>query len=71
MRKSDQKRKVNINIPKTSKQYDLSVIAKTFMRKNLALHILSVIRQKGKFQNGCFKKTKNGKFSEKQTYLTP
>ena len=44
MRKSDQKRKVNINIPKTSKQYDLSVIAKTFMRKNLALHILSVIR---------------------------
>ena len=31
----------------------------------------SVIRQKGKFQNGCFKKTKHAKFSEKRTFLTP
>ena len=30
-----------------------------------------VIRQKGKFQNGCFKKIKHVKFSEKRTFLTP
>ena len=29
-----------------------------------------VIRQKGKSQNGCFKKTKRAKFSEKVTFLT-
>ena len=33
--------------------------------------ITSVIRQKGESQNGCFKKTKHAKFSEKQTFLTP
>ena len=33
--------------------------------------ISSVIRQKGEFQNGCFKKTKRAKFSEKRTFLTP
>ena len=27
----------------------------------------SVIRQKGESQNGCFKKTKHAKFSEKRT----
>ena len=32
---------------------------------------MSVIRQKGKSQNGCFKKTKQAKFSEKQTFPTP
>ena len=31
----------------------------------------SVIRQKYKSQNGCFKKTKPIKFSEKWTFLTP
>ena len=31
----------------------------------------SVIRQKGKSQKGCLKKTKHAKFSEKQTFLTP
>ena len=31
----------------------------------------SVIRRKGKYQNGCFKKTKHNKFSEKWTFLTP
>ena len=31
----------------------------------------SVARQKGKSQNGCFKKTKHVKFSEKRTFLTP
>ena len=30
-----------------------------------------VIRRKGKSQNGCFKKTKLAKFSEKRTLLTP
>ena len=33
--------------------------------------ISSVIRQKGESQNGCFKKTKQVKFSEKETFLTP
>ena len=33
--------------------------------------IASVIKQKGSFQNGCFKKTKHVKFSEKQTFVTP
>ena len=32
--------------------------------------ILSVIRQKGESQNGCFKKAKHTKISEKQTFLT-
>ena len=31
----------------------------------------SVIRPKGEYQNGCFKKTKYVKFSEKQTFITP
>ena len=31
----------------------------------------SVVRQKGESQNGCFKKTKHVKFSEKRTFLTP
>ena len=31
----------------------------------------SVIRQKGESQNGCFKNTKQAKFSEKRTFLTP
>ena len=30
----------------------------------------SVVRQKGESQNGCFKKTKYVKFSEKRTFLT-
>ena len=29
-----------------------------------------VIRQKGESQNGCFKKAKHAKISEKQTFLT-
>ena len=33
--------------------------------------ILSVMRVKGKPQNGCYKKTKNAKFSEKRIFLTP
>ena len=30
----------------------------------------SIISQKGESQNGCFKKTKHAKFSEKWTFLT-
>ena len=30
-----------------------------------------VIRQKGESQNGCLKKAKHAKISEKQTFLTP
>ena len=32
---------------------------------------LSVIKQKGKSENRCFKKTKHAKYSEKRTFLTP
>ena len=32
---------------------------------------MSVIRQKGESQNGCFKKTKYAYFSERQHFLTP
>ena len=31
----------------------------------------SVIRQKSESQNGCYKKTKLAKFSEKRTFLSP
>ena len=31
----------------------------------------SMIRQKGESQNGCFKKTKHAKFSEKKKFLPP
>ena len=31
----------------------------------------SAIRQKGESQNGCYKKTKQAKFSEKQTFFNP
>ena len=32
---------------------------------------LSVIRQKGQSQNGCYEETEHTKFSEKRTFLTP
>ena len=32
---------------------------------------MPTIRQKGEFQNGCYKKTKQAKFSEKRMFLTP
>ena len=43
---------------------------------SLILHISHLpyslgIRQKGESQNGCFKKAKQAKISEKQTFLTP
>ena len=31
----------------------------------------SAIRQNGESQNGCYKKTKHAKFSEKRVFLTP
>ena len=39
--------------------------------KFIKMPISSVIRQKGESQNGCFKKTKHAKFSEKRAFLTP
>ena len=34
-------------------------------------HVQSVIREIGESENGCFKKTKHAKFSEKRIFLTP
>ena len=44
-----------------------------YLPNNLEIHqvISPVIRQKGESQNGCLKKTKYAKFSEKRTFLTP
>ena len=42
----------------------------TIFHQNFHQDISSVIRQKGRSQNGCFKKTKHVKFSEKRTFLT-
>ena len=47
-----------------------SAVFRACRNKTLAWNA-SVIRQKGESQNGCFKKTKYAKFSEKQTVLTP
>ena len=33
--------------------------------------MLSVIRQKGKFENGCFKKTKHAKFPKNKHFSPP
>ena len=38
--------------------------------KLYVMNISSVTRQKGESQNGCFKKAKHAKISEKQTFLT-
>ena len=59
---------------------DVSIIQNNTFNKRLLtyqyFHInefdtTSVIRQKGQFQNRCFKKTKHIKFSVKQTFFTP
>ena len=58
---------------------DITYIANEFLLckgeiiiySNLESYQLSVIRQKGESENGCFKRTKHFKFSEKQTFLTP
>ena len=39
-------------------------------KENLQAFKASEIRQKGESQNGCFKKAKHAKISEKQTFLT-
>ena len=41
------------------------------LAKKTTTSYASVIRQKGESENGCFKKTKHVKFSEKRTFLTP
>ena len=40
-------------------------------KSSTQVKIVWVIRQKGGSQIGCFKKTKQAKFSRKQTFLTP
>ena len=52
-----------------SRNLDFSIIQLPFFDSSYDLS--SVIRQKGESQNGCFKKTKHAKFSEKRTFLTP
>ena len=42
-------------------------LERSFVMKSIS----SVVRQKGKSQNWCFKKTKHVKFSKKLTFLTP
>ena len=37
----------------------------------VCLFVCLFVWQKCEYQNGCFKKTKHAKFSEKQTFLTP
>ena len=39
--------------------------------KSTFLITSSVMEQKGESQSGCFKKTKQTKFFEKRTFLTP
>ena len=48
-----------------------TVFAQNCSSPHIHEHDSSVIRQKGASQNGCYKKTKSAKFSEKQTFLTP
>ena len=43
----------------------------TSLEFNLNYTISTVIRQKCESQNGCFRKTKHARFSEKRTFLTP
>ena len=49
----------------------MKVDCKNNCKVSWLLKISSAIRQKGKSQNGWFKKTKHVKFSEKQIFLTP
>ena len=51
--------------------YDMMVAPKSEQNRAKASDISSVTRQKGESQNGCFKKTKDAKFSEKRTFLIP
>ena len=58
----------------TDKTVEIEYFKWPVEKLNRILHkghtISSVIRQKGESQNGCFKKTKHAKFSEKRTFLT-
>ena len=50
--------------------YKESLLRRDVFRPRLK-YLLSLIRQKGESQNGCFRKAKHAKFSEKQIFLTP
>ena len=57
---------------RTSKSFLSMIYRRTLMTSSglISLDTPSVIRQNGKSRNGCFKKTKHAKFSEKRTLLT-
>ena len=66
---------VDSQLAKTYGKWCISLTNKHFYRIceiNCMLYVnSSAIRQKGKSQNGCFNKTKNAKFFENRTFLTP
>ena len=51
----------------------ITVVSGISLKKSLAENVCisSVIKQKGESQNGCLKKTKRAKFTEKLKFLTP
>ena len=58
-------KKAGIALPVLRKVYN------GFSENSFPVNLSSGIRQKGESQNGCFKKAKHAKISEKQTFLTP
>ena len=67
-RKTWLNKKIYCKIALTSRQQ--TIISWCVLTQIFFYIILSVIRQKGESQNGCFKKTKHVKFSEKRIFLT-
>ena len=62
----------NWNIKKYMQSMKQAIVwIKTIAALPVLFFILSVIRQKDESQNGCFKKTKYAKFSEKQDFFIP
>ena len=63
-----------VSVDKLSQSHAL-VFSWTTLSKNirvsLKIQISSAIRQKGESQNGCIKKAKKAKFSEKKNFLPP
>ena len=68
-RKTWLNKKIYCKIALTSRQQ--TIISWCVLTQIFFYIILSVIRQKGESQSGCFKKTKHVKCSEKRTFLTP
>ena len=49
--------------------FPIKIDMKNILSQNVCSELSLVIRQRGESQNGCFKKTKHVKFSEKRTFL--